>query len=69
MARSAAEGRIRGGYLAGLPSATGRRCTGYAPRATRWPGRGLPAASGRLFTHYGELNDSARLATLIRRIE
>ncbi|MFE3189496.1 GDP-mannose 4,6-dehydratase [Nocardia sp. NPDC059240] len=64
-----------GSYLAELLLGKGYEVHGIIRRASTFNTRRIdhlyvdphdPAA--RLFTHYGELNDSARLATLIRRI-
>ncbi|APA96539.1 GDP-mannose 4,6-dehydratase [Nocardia seriolae] len=65
-----------GSYLAELLLGKGYEVHGIIRRASTFNTRRIDHLyvdphdpDARLFTHYGELNDSARLASLIRRIE
>ncbi|GAB2567675.1 GDP-mannose 4,6-dehydratase [Nocardia heshunensis] len=65
-----------GSYLAEFLLGKGYEVHGIIRRASTFNTRRIDHLyvdphdpDARLFTHYGELNDSARLATLIRRIE
>ncbi|MEV6768624.1 GDP-mannose 4,6-dehydratase [Nocardia sp. NPDC051030] len=65
-----------GSYLAELLLGKGYEVHGIIRRASTFNTRRIDHLyvdphdpDARLFTHYGELNDTARLATLIRRIE